>query len=442
MSSIPEQSSKQLLIEKSEQILKTAKAALQPQSPTILEVKPDKITLLEENYLSERKLLQLTKHLDTLQYVPHTNTKSSETFLYGDTPYVYNKTSKKVPPVPINTSPIVAEVLKTVNSSLGTDFNSVLLNKYRNKNISLDWHKDDEPEVDNSRPIATLSIGAVRRMMFSTDKNKLIHTDSLKPNSLLVMRPGIQDLYYHKIATGRSSHRSECGLRYSVTFRKINDVAAQPSPGIVDNSPSQNQHQPPVLKSTPVKSQSVAAVVFGSSLTKGLKQDLLSRDGKNFRVYSHGGARVRTIINDVRRVKESSDFDLDSVSQVFLVCGGNDVENIYPAADLYKLLESYEELISVTSTAFPNAKINLCSLIPRRTVYEDHRERMLWVNEQLSVFCSNIKIRFVDIFSHFLNHKSRDLSYNLFQIDELHFSKAGASVMGKVFIAIVHNPWY
>ncbi|WP_216919699.1 alpha-ketoglutarate-dependent dioxygenase AlkB [Synechococcus sp. CCAP 1479/9] len=44
----------------------------------------------------------------------------------------------------------------------GCRFNSLLLNRYRNGHDKLDWHADDEPELDPGQPIASLSLGAAR----------------------------------------------------------------------------------------------------------------------------------------------------------------------------------------------------------------------------------------------------------------------------------------
>ena len=198
----------------------------------------------------------------------------------------------------------------------------------------------------------------------------------------------------------------------------------------------------------PVK-KSIDSVVFGSSLTKGLDEDLLSRRakgdvnsrGNNFKVFSHGGAKIKTIINNIIKVKDDQELNTTIVSRVFIVCGGNDVENCYPESDLDKIIESYNELCSVATATFPNVSINLCSLIPRRTVYAEHKDRMLWVNDGIENFCKSRNIRYVDIFSHFIDHRSGDLSYKLFRGDELHLNQVGSSVLGKVIIAVANRPW-
>jgi alkylated DNA repair dioxygenase AlkB len=49
---------------------------------------------------------------------------------------------------------------------LGCRFNSLLLNRYRHGEDRMGWHADDEPELDPTDPIASLSLGASRCLRF------------------------------------------------------------------------------------------------------------------------------------------------------------------------------------------------------------------------------------------------------------------------------------
>lgn len=434
-----------LLISCSEELIISAKSKLNSKSekknlPTLENSLP-----LHNNILDPHHYAEVKKHLESLSYVPD-KPYNPDTFLYGDQHYVYNESSKNVEPRPISSSTVITDVLKTVNSKLSTDFNSVLINRYRNKNISLSWHKDDEVVIDNAEPIVTLSIGATRTMMFNSVKSqKNAHSVSLKANSLLVMNSGLQNAYYHQLCTGRSHLPAERGPRYSLTFRTLKEkvvFTTPPSSPVADKS-KDNVKSPSLSMVTHEPTETrVDTVVFGSSLTKGLKQELLSKrkHDKVFRVFSHGGARIRTIIGNVKCVRESNELDATAVTQVVLVCGGNDVENTYPDSDLYKILDSYDELISVVEDSFPNASINICSLIPRRTTYIEHRDRMFWLNDSLEKKCKAKNIRFINIFSYFIDRRTGDLLYKLYMKDELHLSDVGSSVLGKVLIGVANKP--
>ena len=96
-------------------------------------------------------------------------------------------------------------------------------------------HADDSPEMDDARPIASVSLGekiakggrVERYIRFrpQTDKSpESIERLKLQHGSLCLMAPGMQDRYFHGIP--RSG--DQCGERISLTFRGYVDVVEQP----------------------------------------------------------------------------------------------------------------------------------------------------------------------------------------------------------------------
>ena len=59
-------------------------------------------------------------------------------------------------------SPAAAELRQALHQLTGWRFNSLLLNRYRDGRDAMGWHADDEPELDPTAPIASLSLGAPR----------------------------------------------------------------------------------------------------------------------------------------------------------------------------------------------------------------------------------------------------------------------------------------
>ena len=169
-------------------------------------------TTYVENFLDGALLQKIKNDLPQLTFMP-TGRNQPDVSLFGEERYVYSKATVKLSPQPLSSS-AVGDVLDCVNWKFGTSFNSVLVNRYANKNISLDWHQDDEPAVDQSHPIITLSVGATRRFWVSDSKTKDNRTESyverLKENSVFVMKPGLQETHYHKLDIGRSSRAGEC----------------------------------------------------------------------------------------------------------------------------------------------------------------------------------------------------------------------------------------
>ena len=106
------------------------------------------------------------------------------------------------------------------------------------------------------------------------------------------------------------------------------------------------------------------------------------------------------------------------------------------------ICEDMEDLVSLTREAFPNAKVNILSLIPRRSKYLTHISNMHTFNEWLRDFCRKEAIRYVNIFSFFLNKtpKMWTLNNKLFNGSKLHFNPMGDSVLAKVLIGVANRP--
>lgn len=137
------------------------------------------------------------------------------------------------------------------------------------------------------------------------------------------------------------------------------------------------------------------------------------------------------------------------IKSIFLVCGGNDTENLYrDRSSPFKVVSDYESLLDILGEVYPNAVVNVISLIPRRIKYSNHLEQMVIVNNILSRVCNDRSgCKFIDIFTYFLKDKKKYILDNTFTLNEklygkdnLHFSHIGNSILGKVIIGVTYNP--
>ena len=122
------------------------------------------------------------------------------------------------------------------------DFNVCLLNRYDDGAVHLGWHADREeidPLMDAPRasPIASLSLGAVRRFGFQlrADRRKPALELGLGHGSLLVMENACQLLYLHSLlpeTMGGVGAAAACGLRINLTFRSRKPTLAAPHAGV------------------------------------------------------------------------------------------------------------------------------------------------------------------------------------------------------------------
>ncbi len=109
-----------------------------------------------------------------------------------------------------------------IDSLLGTGFNTVLLNWYRDGADSMGYHADDEPELGKDPVIASISLGAERRcMMKPRDKSKTDGKNTrhivLAGGSLLVMAGRFQSEWLHAVP----KDAGQVSGRINLTFRQI-----------------------------------------------------------------------------------------------------------------------------------------------------------------------------------------------------------------------------
>ena len=153
---------------------------------------------------------------------------------YGDKNAVYKYAGTKNNPLPW--SDLLLELKNRINTIKNTNFNSVLLNYYRNGEDSVSWHADDEKELGDD--IASVSFGVERvfklkHMLFkypkekrfekfpdlkSVSPKKLKHDINLESGSLLLMSGETQKNWLHAILKSKKVLTP----RINLTFRVVN----------------------------------------------------------------------------------------------------------------------------------------------------------------------------------------------------------------------------
>lgn len=110
--------------------------------------------------------------------------------------------------------------VRTAVSAIQGEYHGCFVNGYSDEKDALDWHSDDSPSIDASQPIAIISLGAERAIMFRPIDDadpKKIETMILHHGSLCLMLPGMQQTHRHKIPR----HSAPCGKRVSLTYRGL-----------------------------------------------------------------------------------------------------------------------------------------------------------------------------------------------------------------------------
>ena len=116
-------------------------------------------------------------------------------------------------------TPWLAELRKLahlVSTQAQVEFNSVLINHYRDGQDSNGWHADNEPELGPDPIVASLSLGGTRDFRLKHNATKQTHTIALSHGSLLIMSSGMQTHWQHSVPK-----RAHAESRINLTFRYI-----------------------------------------------------------------------------------------------------------------------------------------------------------------------------------------------------------------------------
>jgi alkylated DNA repair dioxygenase AlkB len=136
---------------------------------------------------------------------------------YGDAGKNYTYSGINLSPLPW--TPALLDIKSRVEAVARTDFNSVLLNYYRDRRDSMGLHSDDEPELGERPILASLSLGEERTFILKHKSEKALKPVRVKlaSGSLLLMKGETQRYWKH----GIDKETRPCGPRVNLTFRRI-----------------------------------------------------------------------------------------------------------------------------------------------------------------------------------------------------------------------------
>lgn len=134
---------------------------------------------------------------------------------YADQPYAYTYSNTTKHALLWNED--LLAIKATVESKLGTSFNSCLLNLYHDGNEGMAWHSDAEKDLERNGQIASLSFGAERKFSFKHKRTNETQSLILEHGSLLLMAGETQTNWLHRLPPAKKVHEP----RINLTFRNI-----------------------------------------------------------------------------------------------------------------------------------------------------------------------------------------------------------------------------
>lgn len=135
---------------------------------------------------------------------------------YGDSDKPYTYSGLTLHPKPWN--PVLLEIKKKIEAVSNTEFNSVLLNWYRDGSDHIGWHTDAEKELGRNPIIGSVNFGATRSFQIrriANNSEKI--TFPLFHGTVLMMMGELQHFWQHSVPKEKKIKTS----RINLTFRTI-----------------------------------------------------------------------------------------------------------------------------------------------------------------------------------------------------------------------------
>eukprot|EP01084_Bolivina_argentea_P080823 146380_1 len=206
------------------------------------------------NFYSSKQSKQILKQLE--ESVQYNSAEESSVVIFGkkhqiprlqtafgDARTSYKFSGNDVPSKPWNKVPLIQEIKSKIETHLahkkdeeiGNRFNFCLVNRYKDGNDTIGFHKDDEKDLLVSSSIAGVSFGASRDIIFKHQdivrkkkRNKDKESDpenegvrcvklELKSGSLFVIRHPTNAYWYHSIPKRAKIKK----VRVSLTYRNM-----------------------------------------------------------------------------------------------------------------------------------------------------------------------------------------------------------------------------
>ena len=153
---------------------------------------------------------------------------------YGDEGIHYTFSGNKVPARKWETCKSLFQIKECVEKKLESSFNFCLINRYKDGNDRIGYHRDSDKQLIDESDIAMISLGNEREFVlkhrslhntkgtfddddFTKEKDNGIVKITVKSGSLLVMKHPTNEFWYHSLPKRAKAK----DVRVSLTFRQM-----------------------------------------------------------------------------------------------------------------------------------------------------------------------------------------------------------------------------
>ena len=394
-----------------------------------------------------------------------------KTVYYGEFEYEYSGGKHAAKNIPHNS--YLASICSYLEVLLPDyNYNSILINYYRDGSDFLPCHSDNEESIDNNSNILTLSLGATRTMRFTEIASKSTVAEvELKHGSILIMSKQSQHLYQHELLP----NPDDDGSRLSLTFRNIKSPThhsvSHAAPAAVleteisasgyvpynmnepfpnrQQRPTENKRQRKVSINPPQNNPSIIpsghkpdTLYISSSMFRNLNENMMSSSKHTAKVLFYPGANSYQMLQRLLQDDEFKALDKCAIRQVFVLTGSNYVEPLVSGT-----LKFEKAALGVNSMCykiweiFINAKISVINILPRAD--RCRNEYVFRLNNYIKELCLSHGLNYVDtecnnrLFSS-SNGSRKQQFFKGGYFDDVHLNAKGIARLGRHLKYLAH----
>jgi len=172
--------------------------------------------LFEKEKLNEIKFVNIGWHHDSIKMYGKDVFLPRYSAWHGDSDKPYTYSGLTLTPKPWDTA--LLEIKKKIEIPAITEFNSVLLNWYRDGSDYIGWHTDAERELGENPIIGSVNFGATRTFQIRRiDNNAEKISFPLSHGTVLIMMGKLQHFWQHAVPKEKKINNT----RINLTFRTI-----------------------------------------------------------------------------------------------------------------------------------------------------------------------------------------------------------------------------
>ena len=327
-------------------------------------------------------------------------------------------------------------------------YNSVLINLYRDGNDYIPAHSDSEPCIVQDSQILTVSLGSSRDMRITDSSGAVACSVTLHHGSLCAMSKASQSFFKHETVPDPCS----TGHRVSLTFRQIKPWNESPAieqgdsnacgyvPYATNSINSTGAQRPPpsaTLPSAdhhPKRCEDRTSVLYvSSSMFRYISEGKLSSPTIKASKLCYPGADAAAMLSKLKQDLPKLD---TKPADIYLMTGTNNVDPIYYGKNsLENAMKDISKLFDFLKVSYPSANIYVINILPRHSL--GRNDVVTELNRMIESYCAINGFDFMNCKHLFKSYHRgcRNNAYfmppNRYYDDNCHLNKEGVKRLGK-----------